>query len=126
MNLKELFESLPVEQRESLINVKTEGELDALLAGAGIAATAETKAAFLGGTANESLRELTADEIGHVTGGRGGRERRRVSSPSAGCVHGFNARCDRVGVMRGGVASHEKCGFLAHDGGEWVCMYGGE
>ena len=70
--------------------------------------------------------ELSDEEIGHAAGGRGNRERRRISSPSNECVHSFKARCDRVGVTRDGVVSYEKCGFLASDGGEWVCNYSGE
>ena len=70
--------------------------------------------------------ELTTDEIGNITGGHGNREKRRIFSPSADCVHSFKARCDRIGVMRDGVVSYEKCGFLASDGGEWVCNYNGE
>jgi|GEM_PF-6035159 len=70
--------------------------------------------------------ELTAEEIGNVSGGHGKRERRRVSSPSGDCVHNFKARCDRIGVTRDGVVSYEKCGFLVSENGEWICNYNGE
>ena len=124
MTLKEKFESLTPEQRENLVDVKTEQELDALLAEAGIEPTAETRAAFL--STASGPRELTAEEIGDVTGGCSNGEKRRVSSPSGKCAHGFDACCDHIGVTRGGVVSYEKCGFLSLDGGEWVCNYGGK
>ena len=126
MTLKEKFESLTPEQREKLINVKTEGELDALLTETGIAPTAETKTAFLGAVMQKGPRVVTAEELGEIVGGHIKKDRLRISSPSVMCAHKLRARCDQIGVVRDGVVSYEKCGFLVVEGSDWICTYGGE
>ena len=72
MNIQEKFENLTPEQREKLQAVKTEQELDAFLAEAGIEPTSEERAMLSEELkAKNAPRELADDELEEAAGGEG-------------------------------------------------------
>ena len=126
MTMQEKFDALSPEQREKLSTVKTEQELDAFLAEAGIEPTAEERAMLSEHLkAKNAPRELSDEEVGQAAGGKGWKKCPKGHWESTGFANVFGPchdcfYCDcfsdrKENTKKGNINVYYKCTFFGRE-----------